>query len=30
VDVLAAAGVSDLSPYGGTDDPDLDFFVDPA
>jgi citronellol/citronellal dehydrogenase len=30
VDVLAAAGVTDLSPYGGTDDPELDFFVDPA
>ncbi|MFC4943659.1 SDR family oxidoreductase [Pseudonocardia sp. GCM10023141] len=29
VDVLAAAGVTDLSPYGGTDDPELDFFVDP-
>ncbi|MBN9099305.1 MULTISPECIES: NAD(P)-dependent oxidoreductase [unclassified Pseudonocardia] len=28
VDVLAAAGVTDLSPYGGTDDPELDFFVD--
>ena len=29
VDVLARAGVTDLSPYGGTDDPELDFFVDP-
>ncbi len=28
VDVLAAAGVTDLSPYGGTDHPELDFFVD--
>jgi citronellol/citronellal dehydrogenase len=28
VDVLAAAGITDLSPYGGTDDPELDFFVD--
>jgi citronellol/citronellal dehydrogenase len=28
VDVLAAAGVTDLTPYGGTDDPELDFFVD--
>lgn len=29
VEVLAAAGVTDLSPYGGTDDPELDFFIDP-
>jgi NAD(P)-dependent dehydrogenase (short-subunit alcohol dehydrogenase family) len=28
VDVLAAAGVTDLSPYGGGDDPELDFFVE--
>jgi NAD(P)-dependent dehydrogenase (short-subunit alcohol dehydrogenase family) len=28
VDVLAAAGVTDLTRYGGTDDPELDFFVD--
>ncbi|MBW0103853.1 NAD(P)-dependent oxidoreductase [Pseudonocardia sp. KRD291] len=27
-DVLATAGVTDLSPYGGGDDPALDFFVD--
>jgi citronellol/citronellal dehydrogenase len=30
VDVLAAAGVTDLSPYGGGDAPDLDIFLDPA
>ena len=30
VDVLAAAGVTDLSGYGGTDHPELDFFVDPT
>ena len=30
VDVLAAAGVTDLSGYGGTDNPELDFFVDPT
>lgn len=29
VDVLAAAGVTDLSAYGGGDDPQLDIFVDP-
>ncbi|MCE3552879.1 NAD(P)-dependent oxidoreductase [Pseudonocardia sp. RS11V-5] len=29
VDVLAETGVTDLSPYGGGDDPELDFFVDP-
>lgn len=29
-EVLAAAGVSDLSVYGGGDDPELDLFVDPA
>jgi NAD(P)-dependent dehydrogenase (short-subunit alcohol dehydrogenase family) len=29
VDVLAEAGITDLSPYGGGDDPELDFFVDP-
>jgi citronellol/citronellal dehydrogenase len=28
VDVLAAAGITDLTPYGGTDDLELDFFVD--
>jgi citronellol/citronellal dehydrogenase len=28
VDVLAAAGVTDLTRYGGTDDPELDLFVD--
>lgn len=28
VDVLARAGVTDLSGYGGGDDPELDFFVD--
>jgi citronellol/citronellal dehydrogenase len=28
VEALARAGVTDLSPYGGTDDPELDFFVD--
>ena len=28
VDVLARAGKTDLSAYGGTDDPELDFFVD--
>ena len=28
-DALAAAGVTDLSPYGGGDDPALDFFVEP-
>jgi citronellol/citronellal dehydrogenase len=30
VDVLAAAGVTDLSPYGGGDAPDVDIFLDPA
>jgi citronellol/citronellal dehydrogenase len=30
VDVLAAAGMTDLSGYGGTDHPELDFFIDPA
>lgn len=29
VDALAEAGVTDLSPYGGGDAPELDFFVDP-
>jgi citronellol/citronellal dehydrogenase len=29
VEALARAGVTDLTPYGGTDDPELDFFVDP-
>jgi citronellol/citronellal dehydrogenase len=29
VEALARAGITDLSPYGGTDDPELDFFVDP-
>ncbi|WP_226370030.1 SDR family oxidoreductase [Pseudonocardia oceani] len=28
VEVLARAGKTDLSAYGGTDDPELDFFVD--
>ncbi len=28
VEALAGAGVVDLTPYGGTDDPELDFFVD--
>ncbi|QJY45436.1 SDR family oxidoreductase [Pseudonocardia broussonetiae] len=28
VEVLARAGTTDLSAYGGTDDPELDFFVD--
>ncbi|MEQ3552653.1 NAD(P)-dependent oxidoreductase [Pseudonocardia nematodicida] len=28
VEALARAGVRDLSGYGGTDDPELDFFVD--
>ncbi|MDN5915790.1 MAG: NAD(P)-dependent oxidoreductase [Pseudonocardia sp.] len=27
-DALAAAGITDLSPYGGGDDPALDFFVE--
>lgn len=27
-DALAAVGITDLSPYGGGDDPALDFFVD--
>ena len=27
-DALASAGVTDLSPYGGGDDPDPDFFVE--
>jgi citronellol/citronellal dehydrogenase len=30
VDALARSGVSDLSPYGGGDEPELDFFVDAA
>jgi NAD(P)-dependent dehydrogenase (short-subunit alcohol dehydrogenase family) len=30
VDVLAEAGVTDLSRYGGGDEPELDIFVDPA
>jgi NAD(P)-dependent dehydrogenase (short-subunit alcohol dehydrogenase family) len=29
-EVLAAAGVTDLSPYGGGDNPDLDIFLDPS
>ncbi|MHA6794632.1 SDR family oxidoreductase [Pseudonocardia bannensis] len=30
IDVLAEDGITDLSPYGGGDDPELDFFVDPS
>jgi citronellol/citronellal dehydrogenase len=29
-EVLAAAGITDLSPYGGGDAPDLDIFLDPS
>ena len=30
VDVLRAAGITDIAAYGGGDDPELDLFVDPA
>jgi citronellol/citronellal dehydrogenase len=30
VEVLAEAGITDLSPYGGGDDPFLDIYVDPS
>ena len=30
VDVLAEAGITDLTLYGGGDDPNLDIYVDPS